>query len=65
MFEAKALEFFQGACDHFLVPATEVPETVRLVLTMELLAVSIMSEFGSEHKFWFYAYLNHLRQCDL
>ena len=28
MFEAQAREYFHGACDHFLMPETEVPETV-------------------------------------
>ena len=46
IFKAKARECFQGACDHLLVPATEVPETVHLVFTMELLAISSMSEVG-------------------
>ena len=36
-------EYFQAACHHFLVPATEVPETVQLVSRMELLAISSMS----------------------
>ena len=48
MFEAKAREYFQGACRHFLVPATEVPDAVQLVFSMELLAISSMSEVGSE-----------------
>ena len=50
IFEAKAREYFQGACHHFLVPATEVPETVQLVFSMELLAISSMSEVRSEYK---------------
>ena len=49
-FEAKVREYFQGACHHFLVPATEVPETVPRVLRMELLAISSMSELRSDHK---------------
>ena len=53
MFEAQALEYFQGAFYHFLVPSTEVPETIRLVLSMELLAISSMSEVRSEPKVWF------------
>ena len=35
-----------------VIPAyacTKLPETVRLVFSMELLAISIMSEVGSEH----------------
>ena len=54
MSEAKALEYFQGAGESFLLPATEVTETVTLVFTMELLP---MSEVGSEHKVWFKASL--------
>ena len=50
MFEAKAREYFQGACDHFLLPATEVLETLRLVFSMELLAISSISVVGSDHK---------------
>ena len=50
MFEAKAREYFKGACDQFLVKATEVPEMVWLVFRMELFAISSMSEVGSEHK---------------
>ena len=49
IFEAKIMEYFQGTHDHFLVPGTEVPETLRLVFSMELLAISSMSEVGSEH----------------
>ena len=48
MIEAKAQDYFQGACDHILVPATEVPEKIWLVFSMELLATSIMSKVGSE-----------------
>ena len=44
MFESKAREYFKGACHHFLLPATEVLETVQLVFSMELLAISSMSE---------------------
>ena len=57
MFEAKAREYFQGACHHFLVPATEVPEKVQLVFSMELLTISSMSQVRSEHKVCFGASL--------
>ena len=50
MFEAKAREYFQGVCHHFLVPATEVPETGQLVFRMELLKIS---EVRREHKVCF------------
>ena len=50
MFEAKAREYFQGACHRFLVPATEVPEAGQLVISMELLAISSMSEVRSVYK---------------
>ena len=30
----KAKEYFKGACHHFLVSATEVPEIVQLVFNM-------------------------------
>ena len=53
----KAKEYFKGACHHFLVSATEVPEIIQLVLNMELLAISSMSEVGSEHKICFGAFL--------
>ena len=36
MLEAKAREYFQCARHSFLVPATELPETVQLVFIMEL-----------------------------
>ena len=32
MFEAKVRNYFQGAFHHYLVPDTEVPETVQLAL---------------------------------
>ena len=35
------------------MPATEVLETVQLVVSMELLAISSMSEVRSEHKVCF------------
>ena len=73
MIEAKAREYFLGACDHIFVPATEVPKTIWLVFSMELLATSSMSEVGSEHKVWFgaslrlindfWAVTDHLRKC--
>ena len=53
MIEAQASEYFQGACDRILVPATEVQETIWLVFSMEILAISSMSEVGSEQKFSF------------
>ena len=33
MFETKVSEYFEGDCDNFIVPATEVPEMVQLVLS--------------------------------
>ena len=36
--------------------ATEVPEIVQLVFNIELLAISSMSEVGSEHKVCFGAF---------
>ena len=57
MNEAKAREYFEGSCHQFLVPATEVMETVQLFLSMELLAMSSLSEVRSEHKVCFGAYL--------
>ena len=45
----------------FLVSATEVPEIVQLVFTMDLLAISSMSEVGSEHKVCFEAFLRHTK----
>ena len=53
----KAKEYFIGACHHFLVSTTEVPEIVHLVSSMELLAISSKSEVGSEHKVGFGAFL--------
>ena len=52
-----AKDYFKGACQHFLVSATEVPEIIQLVFNMELLAISRMSEAGSEHKVCFGAFL--------
>ena len=53
----KAKEYLKGACHHFLVSATEVPEIVQLVFNMGLLAISSMSEVGSQHKVCFGAFL--------
>jgi hypothetical protein len=53
----KAKDLFKGACHHFLVAATEIPEIVQLVLNMELFAISSMCEIGSEHKVCFGAFL--------
>ena len=53
MLEAKAREYFQVACDHFHVPATEVPVTVRLVFSFEILAIFSMYAVGSVHKVCF------------
>ena len=47
LFEAIARENFQGAYDHFLVPATKVPETVRLIFSIELLTIHNLFEVGS------------------
>ena len=47
------LEYFQGVCHHFLVPDTEVTETVQLVFSMELLSITSMSEVRSEDKVCF------------
>ena len=57
----KAIEYFKDACHHFPVSATEVPEIVQLVFNMELLAISSMSEVGSEHKVCFGAFLRHTK----
>ena len=53
----KAKEHFKGACHHFLVSATKVLKVVQLFCNMELLAISSMSEVGSEHKVCFGAFL--------
>ena len=53
MIEAKAGVYFLGACDNILVPATEVPKTVWLGFSRELLGSSSMSEVRSEHKVFF------------
>ena len=45
----------QCACDHILGQATEVPETIWLVFSMELIATSNISEVGSENKVCFVA----------
>ena len=57
MFEAKGREYFQGLYDNFLVPATGVPKTIKPVFSMELLAISDMSEVGSEHNICIWAFL--------
>ena len=57
----KAKYYFKGACHHFPVSATKVPEIVQLVFNIEFLAISSMSEVGSEHKVCFWAFLNHTR----
>ena len=49
MFEVKTREYFKGVCDHFLVPATEVPQMVQLVFGKELFTIDSLSEAGSEH----------------
>ena len=48
MLEDKTREFLQFVCDHFLVPATEIPELVQLVFGMVLLTIYSMPEAGSE-----------------
>ena len=55
--------FFKGACHHCLVSVIEVPEIVQLAFTMELLAISFMSEVSSEHKVCFRASQRHRRGC--
>ena len=57
MFESKVRDYFKGACPHFLVPAPEVPETVKLVFSIELLKIPSMSEVRSVHKVCFGASL--------
>ena len=57
MNEAKAREYLKGSFHQFLVPATEVTETVQLFFSMELLEMSSWSEARSEHKVFFGAYL--------
>ena len=53
MFDAKTSEYFQGVCDHFLVPTSEIPEMIHLVFDMELLTIYSLPEAGSEHKVCF------------
>ena len=48
-FNVIAREFFQGACDHFLVTVMWALGTVRLILGMELLTIYSLSEVDSEH----------------
>ena len=48
VFEAKIREYFENVCDHFLVPANDLPEMVQLVFGIELLTMYSMSEAGSE-----------------
>ena len=45
--------YAQGACHHFFMSAAEIPEIVKLVINMQLLAISSMSEVRSEHKVCF------------
>ena len=49
--EAKAREYFQGSCHHFLVWATDVEETIQLVLSMELLQYIACQKFGVNTNF--------------
>ena len=56
---SKTNQFF---LDHFLVPATEIPETVQLVLSMEILTICIMPEGGSEQKVCFWGFLKTYRE---
>ena len=58
MFEANTREYFQGVCDHFLVPATEVTETV---FGKDLLTIYSLSEARGEHKVCFGASLRHTK----
>ena len=46
----KAKEYFNGALHHFLMSAAKALEILQLVCNMELLVISKMSEFGSQHK---------------
>ena len=77
MFEAKTREYFQGVCDHFLVPDTGIPGYwiwYSFFYGMDLLTVYSLPEAGSEHKVCFGSSLkltksfghckNHLRKCD-
>ena len=57
----KTVDYFKGACHHFLVSATEVTEVVQLVFNMELHAISSMCQVGSEHKVCFEAFLSLYR----
>ena len=43
------------------MPATEVPEIVKLVFNMELVAISNMSEVRIDHKVYFRASLKHTK----
>ena len=50
MFEAQAIEYFQGACDYLLVEANVVLETVRnysQYLAWRKLGVSTIFFYGS------------------
>ena len=53
MIEAKAGEYFIGACDNILMPAPKVRKTIWLGFSMELLATSSMSEVGNERQVFF------------
>ena len=57
MFEAKTREYFEGVCDHFLVPAPEKREMVQLIFGMKLLTIYSLLEAGSENKVCFGASL--------
>ena len=52
----KAKDYFKVAGPHFLVSATEVLKIIQLVLNIKLLAITSMSEVGSEHS-WFWGFL--------
>ena len=44
-------EYFQNVCDHFIIPASEVRETVQLVFGKELITIHSLSEAGREIMF--------------
>ena len=51
MFESKASEYFPGAHDHFLMPATEVRERNGLSLALDYLQHLACLELGVNIKF--------------
>ena len=48
MCEAKTREYFEGVCNHFHAPATDIPE---MVIGMELITICSIPETGANKKF--------------